>query len=126
MRLKTLGVKPIAFLHAPCELVNPGSYAKESRMAGEYWEFAMTSIGEALRHERLRRGLMLEQVAAETKIASHHLKAMEEDRFDRLPGGLFTRSFLRQYTQTLGLDEAEVMEALKQLFPPEPAPEPKP
>jgi cytoskeletal protein RodZ len=48
-------------------------------------------------------------VAAQTKIGSHYLEAMEENQFDRLPGGLFTRSFLRQYTHTLGLDENEVL-----------------
>lgn len=87
----------------------------------------MDSIGDALRRERLRRGLKLEQVSTHTKIALHHLQAMEENRFDRLPGGLFTRSFLRQYTHVLDLNEDELIASLKQQFePPVPPSEPPP
>jgi len=91
----------------------------------------MDSIGDALRRERLRRGLKLEQVSTHTKIALHHLQAMEENRFDRLPGGLFTRSFLRQYTHVLDLNEDEIIASLKQQFeppilPPEPPPRYRP
>jgi hypothetical protein len=74
----------------------------------------MDSIGDTLRRERLRRGLKLEQVSAHTKIGQHYLQAMEENRFDRLPGGLFTRSFLRQYTHALDLDAEEVIASLMQ------------
>jgi cytoskeleton protein RodZ len=88
----------------------------------------MTSIGDTLRRERIRRGLELEQVAAKTKIGLHLLEAMEANQFDRLPGGVFTRSFLRQYAHTLGLDEEEVIAALKEQFeePPQPLPDPPP
>lgn len=88
----------------------------------------MTSIGETLRRERIRRGLQLEQVAAETKIGLHLLEAMEADQFERLPGGVFTRSFLRQYAHALGLDEEELIAGLKEQFeePPEPLPAPPP
>jgi cytoskeleton protein RodZ len=78
----------------------------------------MDSIGETLRRERLRRGLKLEQVAAETKIGQHLLLAIEENRWDRLPGGLFTRSFLRQYTHALALNEDEIVASLKQFEEP--------
>lgn len=84
----------------------------------------MNSIGDILRFERLRQGLRLEEVAARTKIGSHFLRAMEENRFDRLPGGLFTRSFVRQYTRTLGLDENEVVASFKQQFEEPPLPLP--
>ncbi|HTS29206.1 MAG TPA: RodZ domain-containing protein [Bryobacteraceae bacterium] len=88
----------------------------------------MTSIGETLRRERLRRGLTLVQIAADTKIGLHLLEAMEADEFDRLPGGVFTRSFLRQYAHALGLDEEEVVTWLKEQFeePREPLPAPPP
>jgi transcriptional regulator with XRE-family HTH domain len=88
----------------------------------------MDSIGEILRRERLRRGLKLEQVSAQTKIGQHYLQAMEENRFDRLPGGLFTRSFLRQYAHALDLDEEQIVASLKQQFeePPVPLCEPQP
>jgi len=88
----------------------------------------MTSIGETLRRERLRRGWNLDQVAAETKISLHLLEAIELDRFDRLPGGVFARNFVRQYTRMLHLDEDEMLAAFHQQFeePAEAALEPEP
>lgn len=86
----------------------------------------MDSIGDTLRGQRLRRGLKLEHLAAQTKIGQHLLQAMEENRFDRLPGGLFTRSFLRQYTHALELDEDEILASLKQQFEPPPVVLPEP
>jgi cytoskeleton protein RodZ len=79
-------------------------------------ELGMDSIGDALRSERLRRSLTLEQVAAQTKIGKYHLEAIEANQFDRLPGGLFTRSFLRQYARVLDLDAEEVVASFKQQF----------
>ena len=76
----------------------------------------MDGIGDALRSERLRLGLPLEQIATQTKIGQYHLQAIEANQFDRLPGGLLTRSFLRQYAQVLGLDAEEVVASFKQQF----------
>jgi cytoskeletal protein RodZ len=84
----------------------------------------MDLIGDTLRRARVRQGLRLEQVAAKTKIGSHFLQAMEQNRFENLPGGLFTRSFLRQYTHILGLNEDEIIAALKQQFEEPPLPMP--
>jgi cytoskeleton protein RodZ len=84
----------------------------------------MTSIGETLRRERLRRGWSLEQVARETRIGLHLLEAIEADQFDRLPGGVFARNFVRQYAQMLELDDEGMIAAFKHQFeePPEPPP----
>ena len=84
----------------------------------------MTSIGETLRRERLRRGWDLEQVARETRIGLHLLEAIEADQFDRLPGGVFARNFVRQYAQMLELDDEGMIAAFKHQFeePPEPPP----
>jgi len=77
----------------------------------------MELMGDILRVERQRRSLELEQVAAATKIAVHFLQAMEANRFELLPGGLLTRSFLRQYARVLDLDEGNVIAAFKEQFP---------
>ena len=84
----------------------------------------MTSIGETLRRERLRRGWNLEQVARETRIGLHLLEAIEADQFDRLPGGVFARNFVRQYAQMLELDDEAMIAAFRHQFeePPEPPP----
>lgn len=68
----------------------------------------MTSIGDTLRSERLRLGLDLDQVAERTKIGTRLLEAMEANDFDKLPGGVFTRSFVKQYARVLGLDEEAI------------------
>ena len=78
----------------------------------------MTSIGETLRRERLRRHLDLDQVSRETKISTKLLDAIEAERFDKLPGGVFTKSFVRQYARMLGLDEDEIVGELEHALRP--------
>src|SRR5258708_6587390 len=68
----------------------------------------MTAIGETLRRERLRRNLDLDAVSRELKISHKFLEAIEDERFDELPGGVFVKSFVRQYARMLGLDEEEL------------------
>lgn len=64
----------------------------------------MASFGENLRRERELRGVSLRDIADDTKISVRFLKALEEDRVDVLPGGLFPRAFVKQYATHLGLD----------------------
>ncbi len=75
----------------------------------------MSSIGERLRQERLRRGLDLNQICDLTKISLLMLEAIESDDLDKLPGTFFARSFVRQYAQALNLDEDAFTVELKQL-----------
>ena len=49
----------------------------------------MGSFGENLRRERELRGVSLREIADGTKITLRFLQALEEDRVDVLPGGLF-------------------------------------
>jgi cytoskeletal protein RodZ len=64
----------------------------------------MASFGENLRRERELRGISLREIADTTKISVRFLQALEQDRVDVLPGGLFPRAFVRQYARHLGLD----------------------
>jgi cytoskeleton protein RodZ len=64
----------------------------------------LPSFGEGLRRERELRGIELRDVAEATKISVRFLQALESDRVDVLPGGLFQRAFVRQYAVYLGLD----------------------
>jgi cytoskeleton protein RodZ len=87
----------------------------------------MTSIGERLREERLRRGLTVAEIAEQTKINSGMLEAIETENFDRLPGGFFVRSFVRQYARALGIPESEFDAELDLLTVAEPSsPPPQP
>jgi len=69
----------------------------------------MASFGESLRREREMRGVSLEEIAATTKINLRFLKALEAEDFAKLPGGIFTRSFLRAYASYLGLDIERIL-----------------
>ncbi len=80
----------------------------------------MMSIGETLRRERLRRNLELGQISEDLKISSRMLAAIEDEQFDRLPGGVFSRSFVRQYARYLGLDEEAIAERVEQVLEPVP------
>jgi cytoskeletal protein RodZ len=80
----------------------------------------MTSIGETLRRERLKRNLELGPIAQELRISSRFLEAIEAGQFDKLPGGVFTRSFIVQYARLLGIDEEEIAGELRRTLDPPP------
>jgi transcriptional regulator with XRE-family HTH domain len=61
-------------------------------------------IGGALREARLRRGLDYAQVEAELRIRARYLAALEQERFELLPGDAYAKGFLRGYAEFLGLD----------------------
>src|ERR1700685_901725 len=54
---------------------------------------------------RKRAGVSLEEIVQRTKISSRFLRAIEDEQFDQLPGGIFTTSYLRQYAAAIGYDE---------------------
>ena len=78
----------------------------------------MTPVGETLRRERLKRNLELEEISAELKISKRFLQAIEDDQYDKLPGGVFAKSWVVQYARLLGLDEAAVASQLQQTLGP--------
>lgn len=73
----------------------------------------MPTFGENLRREREMRGVSLEEISESTKISTRMLKAIETDQFSELPGGIFTRNFIRAYAQYLGLDEEHALAEYK-------------
>ncbi len=67
-------------------------------------------LGARLRAERLGRGLSLEAVEAETQVRRRFLEAIEEGRWERLPGPVYARGFVKLYARAVGLDPAEVVQ----------------
>ncbi len=55
------------------------------------------------------RGISLEQIVATTKIGTRLLRALEDEQFDLLPGGIFNKSYVRAYAKCVGLDEDEAV-----------------
>jgi cytoskeleton protein RodZ len=78
----------------------------------------MSSIGETLRRERLKRNLDLDQVSRELKISPKLLDAIEADQFEKLPGTMFAKSFVRQYAHLLSLDEDEMAGEVQRVLQP--------
>ena len=72
------------------------------------------SVGALLRAEREQRGLSLVDVAQALKLTQRQVEAMENERFDMLPGAAFARGFLRNYARLLDLDPEPLLEALSQ------------
>src|SRR6185312_10800561 len=75
------------------------------RQAGE--EVCVGTFGEKLQREREMRGITLEEIAEATKIGTRSLRALEEQDFDKLPGGIFNKGFVRAYSKYLGIDEEQ-------------------
>jgi hypothetical protein len=63
-----------------------------------------TRIGDVLREARRRREVDLTEVEAATRIRPRYLRAIEAEEWDVLPGGVYTRGFIRTYGAFLGLD----------------------
>jgi cytoskeleton protein RodZ len=68
------------------------------------------SFGANLKRERELRGISLEEISKATKISARLLEAIEIDRYDLLPGGIFRRSFIRSYAKYLGMNEDKVLQ----------------
>jgi cytoskeleton protein RodZ len=68
------------------------------------------TIGEQLRLAREERGVPLREVSDQTRISIHYLEAIETNDFNRLPGGIFNRSFVKAYARYVGYDEKEAVE----------------
>src|SRR5215831_564291 len=69
----------------------------------------MGSFGERMRREREQRGITLDDVALTTKIRAGLLKALEDEKFEQLPGGIFNKGFVRAYARHLGIDEDQAV-----------------
>ena len=72
---------------------------------------ASTTTALGLEQVRRRKGLSLQQIAESTKISVFFLQAIETGQFEKLPGGLFNRSYIRQYAAAAGIPDSDVFEA---------------
>ena len=68
-------------------------------------------FGSYLKHERELRGVPLDEIAQSTKISIRYLRALEENRFDDLPGEVFIKGFIRSYGQAIGSNVDELLAA---------------
>jgi cytoskeleton protein RodZ len=76
----------------------------------------MSDFGGKLRLARERRGVSLRQIAANTKISVAVLEALERNDISKLPGGIFSRAFVRSYAIEVGLDPEKTVQEFLERF----------
>jgi cytoskeletal protein RodZ len=64
----------------------------------------MSELGPRLKQARQEKGVSLNDIATHTKIAVPTLEALERSDFGRLPGGIFSRAFVRAYALAVGVE----------------------
>jgi cytoskeleton protein RodZ len=74
-------------------------------------------FGGKLREARERKGVSLRTIAEATKISVGVLEALERNDVSRLPGGIFSRAFVRSYAAEVGLDPETTIQQFIAQFP---------
>lgn len=70
----------------------------------------MVGLGAELKRRREERAIELQEISNTTRIGLRYLRAIEENDFKALPGGLFTRSFIKTYARYVGMDETQALQ----------------
>jgi len=92
----------------------PGGAPEQPAAAASEPGEAYGGVGAQLKQERIRRGFELADVATRLRIRLANLNALEEGRFDELPGKIYALGFLRTYAEFLGVDGAAVVRLFKE------------
>src|SRR6478672_103749 len=74
-------------------------------------------FGSRMRQVREERGVTLRQIAHTTKLSVAALEALERNDISRLPGGIFSRAFVRSYASEVGLDPEKTIQEFIAQFP---------
>ena len=72
-------------------------------------EPASQTAGSILKAERQRRGFTEKSVADQLHITMHYVKAIESDSYEKLPGKIFAKGYIKSYAILLQLDENEII-----------------
>ncbi len=70
---------------------------------------ARGNFGERLKRERELREVTLEEITSATRIGPRFLEALENEDWEKLPGGVFNRGFVRAIARYLGLNEEALL-----------------
>src|SRR5262252_8170118 len=76
---------------------------------------AMTNFGASFKKARESKGISLDQIAKQTRISTRFLTAIENEEFHLLPGGIFSRGFVRSFAEAVGLDPDQAVADYAQL-----------
>ncbi len=70
----------------------------------------IASWGEKLRLARRFKDLKIEDIAKKINIRSEYLLALEDERLEDLPAGLYGKNFIKEYATFLGLNVREIIQ----------------
>jgi cytoskeletal protein RodZ len=59
---------------------------------------------------RKKKAISLEEISKATKISIRSLQAIEAGEFQKLPGGVYSTSYIRQYARAIDVDESQILE----------------
>ncbi len=71
-------------------------------------------LGDLLRETREQKNLSLDDVEKGTNIRKLYIKSIEEGNYEKLPGEVFLKGFIKTYGKFLGLDSQKLIEQYKQ------------
>lgn len=74
-------------------------------------------IGKKLQKARQAKGYTLDDLQQITKIQKRYLIAIEDEKFDELPGDFYVRAFVKQYADTVGLDGDDLLKEYEDDLP---------
>ena len=65
----------------------------------------MNSLGESLKKERYKKEITLTEISEKTNISINVLKALEDNRFDDIPGRFYLKHYLNSYLDAICIDK---------------------
>lgn len=80
-------------------------------------ENASIEVGKRLQDARVAKGMTLDDLQQATKIQKRYLIAIEDEKFDELPGDFYVRAFVKQYADTVGLDGNDLLQEFNDQLP---------
>jgi cytoskeletal protein RodZ len=83
--------------------------AASAQIEDRFDEMAKGTFGERLKRERELREVTVAEICAATRIAPKFLEALENEQWEKLPGGVFGRGFVRTIARYLGLSEENLL-----------------
>ncbi|EJF00952.1 helix-turn-helix domain-containing protein [Liquorilactobacillus mali] len=73
----------------------------------------MVEIGKSLQAARIEKGYTLDDLQQITKIQKRYLIAIEDERFEALPGDFYVKAFIKQYAECVDVDPTEFLSAFE-------------
>ncbi len=67
-------------------------------------------MGDYLRKSRQDAGFTVQDISSRTNIGSEYIKALENEEYDRIPGDIFVRGYLKEYLRVLSIDPSEAFQ----------------